>query len=241
MSAPHGDGLRVVTWNLEWAPRSRRARIRERLAALAPDLLCATEADRDVLPAGGHAADCEPDAGYGVRGGRRKVILWSRWPLDEIDRIGSLELPPGRFVAATCRTPAGPIRVLGVCIPWSHAHVRSGRRDRVAWQDHLSYLDALGPLIVRQDESLPLVLLGDFNQRIPRTRAPARVAKALERALGSLAVATAGTVPGIDRQVIDHLAHSRSLLVRDIEGIDRRDLNGRLLSDHDGVMATIGI
>ena len=56
-----------------------------------------------------------------------------------------------------------------------------------------------------------MLVLGDFNQRIPRTHAPIRVAKALEQALGALVVAPAGAVPGIDRQVIDHLAHpSRS-------------------------------
>ncbi len=42
-------------------------------------------------------------------------------------------------------------------------------------------------------------------------------------------------VPGIDRQVIDHVAHSASITVRDLEGFDRRDADGRPLSDHDGV------
>ncbi len=122
--------IRVVNWNLEWAPRPRRARIAARLSEFSPDILCATEADADILPAGGHLAECEADSGYGVRGGRRKVILWTRWPLEDLDPIGSSELPPGRFVAATCRTPDGPLRLIGVCIPWSHAHVSTGRRVR---------------------------------------------------------------------------------------------------------------
>jgi endonuclease/exonuclease/phosphatase family metal-dependent hydrolase len=235
----HGarEGLRVVVWNLEWAPRRRRPRIRARFEELRPDLICATEADREVLPSGGHTAECEPDAGYGIRGLRRKVILWSRWPLDEADEIGSPDLPTGRFIAATVHAPPGPIRVVGVCIPWSHALVRSD--GHAVWEDHLAYLRALGPLLADQDASIPLLLLGDFNQRLPRSRAPARVHKELTRALRGLCVATEGTVPVIERSVIDHLAHSPSLWVRDLEGIDRADVDGRPLSDHDGVVATV--
>lgn len=227
--------MRVVNWNLEWAPRSRRARIAARLAELSPDILCATEADAGILPDGGHVAECEADSGYGIRGGRRKVILWSRWALEEIDPIGDVGLPPGRFVAATCRTPGGPLRVIGVCIPWSHAHVSTGRRDRVPWQDHLTYLEHLGPLLAGRDDTLPTLLVGDFNQRLPRTRAPIRVATALEDALGDLVVATAGPLAGLDRQVIDHVAHSSSLAAPELEGFDRHDADGRPLSDHDGV------
>ncbi len=227
--------IRVVNWNLEWAPRSRRARIAARLWYLSPEILCVTEADRGILPRVGHVAECEPDSGYGVKGGRRKVILWSRWPLEEIDPIGSPGPPPGRFVAATCRTPDGPLRLIGVCIPWSHAHVNTGRRDRAPWQDHLTYLEHLGPLLAARDDAVPTLLVGDFNQRIPRTRAPLRAATALEDALGDLIVASAGDVPGIDRPVIDHVAHSSSLSVHELEGFDRHDADGRPLSDHDGV------
>lgn len=234
-----GHAVRVATWNLEWAPRSRRVRIAERLAALAPDVLCATEADRDILPEGGHAAECEPDSGYGVRGGRRKVILWSRWPLEDIDPVGAPELPPGRFVAATCRAPRGPLRLIGVCVPWSHAQVSTGGRDRAPWEEHLTYLEHLGRLLAGRDDGVPTLVLGDLNQRIPRTRSPIRVEAALQRALGDLVVATAGIVPGIDRQVIDHIAHSPSLAVRSVEGIDRRAPDGRPLSDHDAVRLSV--
>jgi hypothetical protein len=204
-----------------------------------PDVLCATEADRDILPSGGHAAECEPDSGYGVRGGRRKVILWSRWPLGEIDPVGASGLPPGRFVAATCRTPHGPLRLIGVCVPWSHAHVTTGRHDRAPWEEHLTYLEHLGPLLATRDDEIPMLALGDFNQRIPRTRAPIRVAGALQQALGGLVVATAGILPGIDRQAIDHIAHSPSLAVRGVEGIDRHAADGRPLSDHDAVRVSL--
>lgn len=168
------------------------------------------------------------------------MILWSRWPLEEIDPIGSPGLPRGRFVAATCRAPGGPLRLIGVCIPWSHAHVNTGRRDRAPWQDHLTYLKHLGPLLAARGDAVPTLLVGDFNQRIPRTRAPFQAATALGEALGDLMVASAGDVPGIDRQVIDHVAHSSSLSVRELEGFDRHDADGRPLSDHDGVRFVLG-
>lgn len=158
MSVSDAGSIRLATWNLEWAPTSRRERIVERIALLAPDILGATEADREILPSGGHVAQCEADSGYGVVRGRRKVILWSRWPLEEVDPRGSGELPPGRFVAATSHTPHGPLRLIGVCIPWRDAHVRTGRRDQTPWQEHLQHLSALGPLLAGRDHRLPTLV-----------------------------------------------------------------------------------
>jgi endonuclease/exonuclease/phosphatase family metal-dependent hydrolase len=225
--------LTLVNWNLEWAPRSRRERISRRLDRLAPDVLCATEADREILPRGGHVAESGSDYGYGHQPARRKALLWSRWPLEDVDAVGDPGLPPGRFVAATCRTPFGPLRLVAVCVPWSHARVR--RAGRAVWQDHLDYLERLGPILSSNDRDVPLVVVGDFNQRIPRRRAPIAAAEALRRALGDLVVATAGDLSGIDRQVIDHVAHSPGLRVAGVEGIDRHDADGRRLSDHDAV------
>ena len=231
--------VRVVNWNLEWAPRSRRERIAARLLLLGPDILCATEADRGILPAGGHVAECEPDSGYGLKGDRRKVILWSRWPLDDVDPVGAEGLPRGRYVAATCQTPGGPIRLIAVCIPWSHALVK--KEGRRAWQDHLTYLDHLGPLLAARDRALPTLLLGDVNQRIPRTRAPQSAHDALMDALEGFTVVTRGPLPGIDRQVIDHVAHCPLLRATDVRGFDKLDDAGRPLSDHDGVILTIAV
>lgn len=64
MSAGPSAPIRVATWNLEWAPRSRRGRIAERIALLAPDILCATEVDRQILPASGRVAEGGSVSGY---------------------------------------------------------------------------------------------------------------------------------------------------------------------------------
>jgi endonuclease/exonuclease/phosphatase family metal-dependent hydrolase len=231
--------MRVVVWNLEWAPRARREGIRARIAELAPDILCAPEADRDVLPADGHVAEGGADWGYGIRSRRRKALLWSRWPLEDVDAFGSPGLPPGRYVAATVRAPGGPVRLVAVCIPWRDAHVRTGRRDRRPWDEHLQYLHALAGLVRTRDRATPTVLLGDLNQRIPRSRAPRHVHAALVDALGDLAVATAGALPGLGgRQAIDHVAHCGLLRARAVEAIDCTTRPERL-SDHDAVVAEL--
>jgi endonuclease/exonuclease/phosphatase family metal-dependent hydrolase len=217
----------------------RRERVRARIAELAPDVLCAPEADRGILPAGGHVAEGGPDWGYGIQPERRKVLLWSRWPLDDIDSVGSPGLPSGRYVAATVRSPIGPVRLIAVCVPWSAAHVRTGRRDRGAWDEHLQYLHALGGLVRTRDRRVPTVLLGDMNQRIPRARAPRHVHDALVNALGDLAVATAGPLPGLGgRGAIDHVAHCAHLHPRSADAVDCTTRPDRL-SDHDAVVVEL--
>lgn len=143
-----------------------------RCAARAPDLLCAAEGDLGFadLP---HRIEGGPDWGYGVpaaAAGRRKIALWSRWPWREADALGDTGLPPGRFVAGRCETPLGDLSVCGVCVPWSHAHVATGRRDRAPWEDHVAYLARLPSALAAL---APDILLGDFNQTVPRRRAPA--------------------------------------------------------------------
>ncbi len=63
MSVGPLEPIRIVNWNLQWAPRSRRERIARRLAELAPEILCTTEADREILPRGGHVAECRQTPG----------------------------------------------------------------------------------------------------------------------------------------------------------------------------------
>ena len=165
-----------------------------------------TEGEEALLPAGGHVLTSGDDYGYRPVEGRRKVLLWSRRPWRSPDTVGDPALPPGRYAAGTTRAPGGDVRVVGVCVPWRDAHVRTGRRDRAAWVDHLAYLAPLGSLLARERAAHGrLVVAGDLNQRIPRRRQPVVVAAALERALEGLAVVTAGQ--GCEgRDLIDHVA-----------------------------------
>ena len=76
-----GQGIRVATWNVEWAARAHRDAITARLASVDADVLVVTEGLTSVLPTGGHHA--LGDANWGIPGSdpqRRKVLLWSRFP-----------------------------------------------------------------------------------------------------------------------------------------------------------------
>lgn len=233
------SGVRIVNWNVEWKhSHSQAARIlRERIFETDPDIVCLTEGYADFFGGPGHVIEADADYGYPIHEGRRKVLLWSRHSWTNVDRIGSAELPGGRFVRGTTTTPIGDMDVIGVCIPWSAAHVTSGRRDRQRWEDHLAYLRGLACLLPRG--AARLVLLGDFNQKVPRTTAPMTVYQALEDALLSrLALATAGPIAPLGEQLIDHVAHSRDLISTKVQAISNRTERSRL-SDHLGVAVSL--
>ena len=229
--------MNCLTWNLEWAPaNSRRASlILESVSAADPDVVCFTEVHRTLMPPG-HLLESSADYGYPIKESRRKVILWSRQPWTEIDLIGDETLPSGRFVSGV----SGGIRFVGVCIPWKDAHVRTGRRDRKPWEDHIVYCGGLATILERdRAQSVPICLLGDFNQRIPRINQPPEVYAALMNAVTGLTVATSGLTDRDGRNLIDHIAVTPHVEVS-INGILSKTADdGTHLSDHAGVHASI--
>ncbi len=228
--------LRVLVWNLQW--RRPRGPQEELIRRIDPDVAILTETAGTGYLEGGHWVESEADYGYSAPAYRRKVRIWSRWPWTEVDPVGHPVLPGGRYVAGTSDTPVGPVRIVGVCIPWRDAHVRSGGKDRAAWEDHLRFLDGLRELLV--DASRPLLLGGDWNQRIPRKWQPKRVFEALMQTLPrDLNVTTSGKVAGLDRLLIDHLALTTALTSHRVQGVSREGADGPL-SDHDGVVVEVG-
>ena len=228
--------LRIGTWNTQWAKpgTARGCRVANALAAPGCDILCVTEGYAAILPEGGHVIDAGPDWGYRAPEGRRKVLLWSKRPWSDVDPVGSDAPPGGRLVAGTTETGLGPLSVVGVCIPWRDAHVRSGRKDRGAWQDHESWLAGFAALRYGR-AGKRTVVLGDFNQRIPRSGQPKRIYSALRAAFAGLAFATGGELAGTPAMAIDHIAHTPDLaLADDIRTWPK--LSARTaLSDHIGV------
>jgi endonuclease/exonuclease/phosphatase family metal-dependent hydrolase len=231
------DKLSIGLWNVQWASRAskRGSFFAQRLGALSSHVICVTEGHADILPDGGHLITSDADYGYARPPARRKVLLWSRNPWREVDTLGSPLLPPGRFVSGTTDTPRGVVRFVGVSIPWRDAHVKTGHRNRQPWEDHLSYLQHLSPLL-QSDHSVPTVLLGDFNQRIPRSRQPARIFSALLAALSpDFRLATAGTIANAPGLAIDHLAVSGALEPVQTDFLSQYDANGVQMSDHFGL------
>ncbi len=234
--------LTVLNWNVEWAtPRSRRTRhILDRIARHAPEVVCLTETHEDLLAPDGYTIRSRPDAGYGVKPGRRKVMLWSRQPWTHVDDLGDDSMPPGRFIAGVTETSLGEVVVVGVCIPWfgSRTEARRGSAKKQAWEDHAQYLDGLCRVLER-GASERVIVMGDFNQVIGEaSRAPAKLQQALQDALLSgMAIATAD-IEFEGRRNIDHIALSADLVAQSIEAISNRH-DGRDLSDHFGVAASV--
>lgn len=227
--------IRIATWNVEWATPETKAgkRIQQIIKQIDPDIFVLTEGCKELMPEG-FVLDGGTEWGYESEDKRRrKVLLWSRYPLADPFQGEGFQLPEGRFIAATVQHPVGDIRIYGVRIPWKDAHVRSGRKDRAPWEDHSAYLEGLRKL-VEQPRS-PLLVLGDFNQRIPRVSQPVLVAEQLSRCMDGLQVCTA--LP-LEKPLIDHIAVSPELVVTKVEVIPDHDQEGRL-SDHRGVIADI--
>ncbi|MEQ8717726.1 MAG: endonuclease/exonuclease/phosphatase family protein [Acidimicrobiales bacterium] len=226
--------MRIATWNLErrrpTTPTGRAALAH--LAAVAPDVAVLTEAHLDHLGDGWHRASAGPAGLSHLGDDERKVVIASRMPLNDVETSVCDDSVPGRFVAASVDSPFGPVRTVGVCIPWSHSRVRSG--EATAWADHRRYLDSLGRYISALSPNEKVIVAGDFNQRIPRTRQPRDVAERLAAILDDFAIPTAGEVPGVERRLIDHVA-VRGLTVESVETWPN-DAGGVRMSDHDGVV-----
>lgn len=231
--------LRIGTWNTEWATSKtvRGALVRDLLADPDCDILCVTEGTAGLLPSKGHIVDAGPDWGCPVLKGkehRRKVLLWSRRPWTCVRVPGNRPLG-GRFVSATTQTEAGRLDVIGACIPWYNAHVKTCQKDRKRWEEHIQWLEAFEKLSCSEG-SRPTVVLGDFNQRVPRWRQKKEAYAALRRAFDGFSITTAGWLSAAKALGIDHIAHTPHLhRMGDIGIWPARSEAGRHLSDHFGV------
>ncbi len=237
-----GRMIPVVNWNVQWAtPRLvRTPEILRRIDILAPEVVCLTETHDQLLSRDGYSISAQPDYGYGDRGARRKVMLWSRQPWRNVDDLGHESLTPGRFVSGITETSIGEVMVMGICIPWfgSRTEARRGADRRGRWEDHQQCLAALTEILARQPLR-PTIVLGDFNQVIGQgARAPVYLREALKGAFShSMAIVTAD-ISFEGRRNIDHIALSTDLTCNSVEPISNIN-NGKKLSDHYGVTAIV--
>jgi hypothetical protein len=168
------DGtVTVATWNVGMPSRSVLADAIDRLLADSPDILCLTNAAPSCWPDHAHVATSQIDprmirqrerVGWWYEAGGTTlaplspyVALLSRWPLEEIDTWGNERLTPGYFVAATCRTPYGRLRLIGVRFPerdwWTgpdYTHwpdVPIVPADRAPWEECLAFIQGLARVL----------------------------------------------------------------------------------------------
>jgi len=210
--------LKISCWNSDWAtPSSKRGKFF--IEQFDSDVICLTEGYETLLPKDGYMISSHEDYGYKTKNGRKKVILWSRNEWTQIDQLGSKAIPSGRFISGI----TNGIRVIGVCIPWRFAHVSTGRKDRKPWEDHLSFTQHL---------SFPnqkTIILGDFNQNIPKKSQPEIVFSSLKNMINGFNLLT--TNMGLIHIVISSDLNAESI---------KRIATGNN-SDHDGISCLINL
>ena len=236
--------LRVVNWNVEWAtPTSRRtAEILSRIDRHIPEIVCLTETHDGLLCQPGHTICSQPDHGYTGKEGRRKVMLWSREPWNQVDDMGTDSMPPGRFVSGVTQPSVGEVTVIGICVPWFGSRTEASRKVErtVPWEDHEQYLGGLTEVLERADVKR-LIVMGDFNQIIgPGSRARPELRLSLRKAFSpSMQIATSG-LAFQGRRSIDHITLSTDWAVSSL-GVISNIHEGRKLSDHFGVVADLSV
>ena len=234
--------LRVTTWNVEWATPSspRTSEISRRIGQLAPEVVCLTETHLRLLPQDGHSICSRPDYGYTIKEDRRKVMLWSREPWEQIDDVGINSMPPGRFVSGVTHTSLGAVTVVGVCIPWfgSRTEARRKLELKMQWEDHGQYLVGLTK-VLGSGSGNRLIVMGDFNQIVgPGSRARPELQLALQRAFPPSMTIVTSALAFQGRRSIDHIALSDDFAVESLDVISNIH-DGRKLSDHFGVIADL--
>ena len=209
---------------------------------MSPEVVCLTETHNGLLSQHGHAICSQPDYGYTVKEDRRKVMLWSREPWDQVDDVGIDSMPPGRFVSGVTQTSLGEVAVIGICIPWFGSRTEASRKveRKLRWEDHEQYLAGLTEILGRADAKR-LIVMGDFNQAMgPGGHAPPQLRSALEKAFSpSMRIVTSDIVFQ-GRESIEHIALSVDWTVRSL-GVISNIHERRKLSDHFGVAADLSL
>ena len=235
--------LSIVNWNVEWAtPRSRRTpEILIRIRRHDPEVVCLTETDNLLLSHEGYAICSQSDYGYPLLEGRRKVMLWSKNPWEQVDDVGLPSLPPGRFITGVTQTSLGKVAFMGICIPWFGSRTGDKRKER--WEDHRDYLAHLTDTLERV-AGQRLMIMGDFNQIVGQmngkgSRAPKELRLALLKALEpDWKIVTSG-LEFQGRGSIDHIALGGDLEAESVGAISNLQEEGKRLSDHFGVFARV--
>ena len=181
------------------------------------DIICLTEGYENLLPKDGYIISSHEDYGYKTKKGRKKVILWSKNEWTDIDQLGSKEIPSGRFISGV----TSGIRIIGICIPWRFAHVSTGRKDRKPWEDHLSFIQNLS------FSNEKTIIIGDFNQNIPKKNQPEIVFSSLKNMIDGFNLLTTN-------MGLLHIVISNDLKAESVKKIATGDN-----SDHDGINCSV--
>lgn len=232
----------VATWNFERrAVETHKAQtMMARLLKVTPTLVCLTEAHQGSTAAlGGHEIAVRGVVWSRAKESERKVVLWSAQPWRGIDETGPEGCQAGAYLSGVTNVDGIDVWVVGVCIPYSFASPLGAPTKAKPWSQHLAYLRGLETAIANRSRDMPCIVLGDYNQFIPRIWGPKAAAAALSNALGDLLVSTSGPMEGVARPAIDHVAHCRKLSAASIQTLSNIGPGGDRFSDHYGLVVNL--
>lgn len=230
--------MRIVNWNIErHGPDSWQARsLLDEIARLDPDLLCLTEAwESSAAPLGGFAVSAAGAAWSSEHALERKVLLWSRSEWRDVQPVDALEAT-GSAITGLTLLGSTEVRIVGLCIPYHFANPFGQEPRAKPWSQHERFLEELAPLLRQWRQEGPVMVLGDFNQFIPRVWGPKRSYELMEAAFESYDIVTGGETKGIKACAIDHVAFAGDLIATDVVGRSAQTNDGRKRSDHFGVV-----
>lgn len=209
----------------------------EEIAGLLPDLICLSEAWGQSLESfGGHLLDAKGVSWSAQDADERKVLLWSSAPWTDVDQMEAASEFGGAISGCT-QIRDLIVRVVGVCIPYHMASPFGQAPAMPPWEQHERFLQALAPYLCRWRQEGPVIVMGDFNRKIPRAkRTPRRSFEMLEDAFREYQIATEGTIEPLGAQTIDHVAFAGTFDVARVEGRSAVSPDGMVRSDHFGVV-----
>ena len=177
----------------------------------------------------------------------RWTAIWARWPIKAL-----ADPAPHRrgTVAAMITTPLGPLIVYGTVIAYHGERFHDDGRPARAWEVHEVEVHRQVAEWKRLRElhpTVPLVVAGDFNQaregrrwgygtQAARQAITDGLADAGLRCLTDVDLVATGAIS--DRSHVEHICVSNDLtMLGSILAWDRRDGDGRALSDHPTLAA----
>lgn len=234
--------MRIVNWNIQrnrpssWKAKSLIGEIRH----LHPDLVCLTEAWASSLEElDGYSISASGVAWSVQKPDERKVLLWSQNPWRQVEVPEELN-SIGCAVAGLTRIENVDVRVVGICVPYAAASPL-GTVPRVSpWVQHEAFLRALAAWLPRWRDQVPLIVIGDFNRRMPRGKwGSKRAYQLLEDTFADYQFATMGDLPEVGGRTVDHVVVSDHFSVEKTTARSAEDETGRIRSDHFGVVVDL--
>ncbi|MEO9969674.1 MAG: endonuclease/exonuclease/phosphatase family protein [Hyphomonadaceae bacterium] len=232
--------IRVVNWNIERrGPHTwQAASLISEIADLHPDLVCLTEAHEVSLDAlGGHVISHVGYRSAHKKPSERLVLLWSSAPWQPLVIPESLQYLGG-LIGGVTNLDGQEMLCIGLCIPYHMAKLASEEKTR-PWHHHKTFLKQVAPWLRTQIGERPIIVVGDFNQRIPRKYGSREAYDLLMQALDPFEIITRGELAPLGELTIDHIGLNGGFRAARIEARSRFGHDGRPRSDHFGIFAEV--